>query len=204
MFILQSGTPFIYQGQEIGMTNIDLERLDQFKDVVTFNNYRLAKKLGLSEKFFVKYANRRSRENARTPMQWSGKRNGGFCDTEPWFSINPNHTEINVEAAEADPNSILHWYRALLAFRKENPVAIYGKYQEHYKSSRSLYAYSSEHEGKRLLFVGSFSDKPQQFSAPAGFDLRKGKQVFGNYATPAAQSNTFITKPWECRVYLWG
>jgi len=203
MFVLQSGTPFIYQGQEIGMTNIALERLDQFKDVVTHNNYRLAKKIGFSEKFFVKYANRRSRENARTPMQWSDERNGGFSEVEPWFNVNPNHTEINVKAAENDENSILHWYRALLEFRRENPMVVYGKYREHYKSSRSLYVFSSEHEGKRLLVIGSFTEKPVQFSAPAGFDLLHGKQVFGNYAIPATQSNTFITKPWECRVYVW-
>lgn len=208
MYILQSGTPFVYQGQEIGMTNITLDRLDQFKDVVTFNNAKLFKKFGFSDSWFLKLANKRSRENARTPMQWSNSPNAGFSKTaqgeapaEPWFSINPNYTEINVEDADRDPDSVLNFYRALLQFRKENPMVIYGSYQEHYKSSRSLYVYSREHEGKRLLVVCAFSDKPVQFNAPAGFDLTQAKQVFGNYAQPAAQSNSFITKPWECRVY---
>jgi len=203
MYILQSGTPFIYQGQEIGMTNITLDRLDQFKDVATFNVYNLVKKFGMKEERFVKLANRKSREHARTPVQWKDAPNGGFCDAEPWFPVNQNYSEINVEAAEADPNSILHWYRALLQFRKENPLVIYGGYQEHYKSSRSLYAYSREHEGKRLLVVCTFGEKPVQFCAPKGFDLTQGKQVFGNYAPPETQTNSFVTKPWECRVYMW-
>jgi len=215
MYILQSGTPFVYQGQEIGMTNIKLDSLDKFKDVMTFNNQKIFKKFGVGEARFLKIANRRSRENARTPMQWSGAPNGGFsvggapgesADTlgrEPWFSVNPNYAEINVEAAEADPNSILHWYRALLRFRKENPMVIYGGYEEHYKSSRSLYVYSREYEGKRLLVICAFGDKPLQFSAPGGFDLARARQVFGNYAEPETQANSFVTRPWECRVYMW-
>jgi len=202
MYVLQSGTPFIYQGQEIGMTNTELDSLEKFKDVVTFNNQKLFAKLGINEARFLKIANRRSRENARTPMQWSAAANGGFSAAEPWFAVNPNYTEINVEAAEADPGSILHFYRALLRFRKENPFVIYGEYAEHYKNSRSLYVYSRAGEGQTLLVVCSFTEKPVQFSAPRGFDLTRAKQVFGNYAQPAAQSNTFITRPYECRVYL--
>ena len=202
MYILQSGTPFVYQGQEIGMTNIELDSLDKFKDVVTFNNFKLVQKLlRMDEARFLRIANRRSRENGRTPIQWSGAPNAGFSEAEPWFSVNPNYTEINVEAAEADPNSILHWYRALLKFRKESPLAIYGSYQEHYKSSRSLYVYSRAHEGERLLVICAFGEKPQQFCAPRGFDLTQAEQIFGNYAKPAVQSNSFVTKPWECRVY---
>ena len=204
MYILQSGTPFVYQGQEIGMTNIELDSLDKFKDVVTFNNQKLFAKFGVKPEKFLKIANRRSRENSRTPVQWKDAPNAGFSETaEPWFSVNPNYTEINVEAAEADQSSILHWYRDLLSFRKENPMVIYGSYQEHYKSSRSLYVYSREHEGQRLLVVCAFGDKPQQFCAPKGFDLTQAKQVFGNYAPPEEQTNGFVTKPWECRVYMW-
>jgi len=117
--------------------------------------------------------------------------------------VNPNCGEINVEAAEADPDSILHWYRALLKFRKENPLVIYGSYREYDKNSRGLYVYSREYEGQKLLVVSSFTEKPVRFSAPQGFDLAQAKQVFGNYAPPEAQSGTFVTRPWECRVYLW-
>jgi len=201
MYMLQSGTPFIYQGQEIGMTNTVLDSIDEFKDVVTFNNRNLVKKFGVSDKLFLKIANRRSRENARTPMQWTGGANGGFSTSEPWFKSNPNSSEINVEAAEADPNSILHWYRALLQFRKEHPMVIYGAYQEHQKSSKSLYVYSREGEGQRLLVVCSFKDKPVKFRAPAGFDFSKAELAFCNYDAP--QNASIAMRPWECRVYHW-
>ena len=201
MYMLQSGTPFIYQGQEIGMTNTVLDSIDEFKDVVTFNNHALAKKLKVSDKIFLKLANRRSRENARTPMQWTGGVNGGFSTSTPWFKTNPNSSEINVEAAEADPNSILHWYRALLKFRKEHPMVIYGTYQEHQKSSKSLYVYSREGEGQKLLVICSFKDKPVKFSAPAGFDFSKAELAFCNYDAP--QNASIAMRPWECRVYFW-
>ena len=171
------------------MTNIELQRLDQFKDVVTFNNYNLAKKLRLSDKFFLKHANRRSRENARTPVQWTGEKDAGWVN--PWFNVNENCSEINVVAAEADPNSILHWYRALLKFRRENPVVMYGKYKS-LKTGRKVLAYASEHEGKKLVFIGSFSDKPQRVKVPQG-----GKLVFCNYDVQQEK-----LQPWECRVYF--
>ncbi|MDR0532116.1 MAG: alpha-glucosidase [Oscillospiraceae bacterium] len=201
-YLLQSGTPFVYQGQEIGMTNITQPSLSAFKDVVTFNNAKLAKKLGLSDARFLKIANRRSRENARTPMQWSAEPNAGFSEAEPWFAVNPNYAEINVAAAQADPNSLLHWYRALLQFRREHPVVVYGRYEEHYKSSRSLYCYTSEYRGQRLLVVCSFKEEPVRFQAPAGFELVNAALVFCNYAKPVEAGCSFITRPYECRVYL--
>ncbi len=201
-YLLQSGTPFIYQGQEIGMTNQKLDSLDQFKDVVTFNNAKIFEKFGIKGERYLRIANRRSRENARSPMQWSDAPNAGFSDADPWFRVNPNYTEVNVAAAEADDYSLLHWYRNLLALRRGNPLVIYGEYTEHYKSSRHLYVYSRRHEGKRMLVICSFSAQPQRFSAPLGFDLLHGEQCFGNYAAPEVQSNQFITRPYECRVYL--
>ncbi|MDR1928128.1 MAG: alpha-glucosidase [Oscillospiraceae bacterium] len=202
VYLLQSGTPFIYQGQEIGMVNNRLDSVEKFKDVVTFNNQKLFRKLGISSARYLRLANRRSRENARTPMQWSAAPHAGFSRAEPWFCVNPNYPEINVAAAEADAFSLLHWYRALLRFRKENPLVVYGDYREYKKNSRSLYVYAREHEGKRLLVICSFSEKPVRFRAPPGFDLLHGKRVFGNYAPPERQNDQFLTKPYECRVYL--
>jgi oligo-1,6-glucosidase len=200
-YLLQSGTPFVYQGQEIGMTNMQQESISKFKDVVTFNNQKIAKKLHLSNDWYLKLANRRSRENARTPMQWDDSQNGGFCQTEPWFGVNQNYKEINVAKAEADPNSVLHWYRALLAFRKQTPMAIYGAYEEHLKSSRRLYVYSRAGDGRRLLVICSFCEQPVRFAAPVGFDLRRAELLFCNYAKPETQTNAFITRPFECRIY---
>ena len=202
MCYLQCGTPFIYQGQEIGMTNITLSSIDQFRDVVTFNNERLFKKFGFSDKKYLEIANRTSRENARTPVQWDNSQYAGFSTAEPWFYVNPNYPEINVADAEKDPNSILNYYRKLLKFRKEHKVAIYGDYKEHYKNSKSLYVYERNLDGQRLLVVSSFTEKHVQFEAPEGFDLSKGELVLSNYRMCPVTKNSFVTRPYETRVYL--
>lgn len=204
MYICQSGTPFIYQGQEIGMTNINLPEIGMYEDVSTLNNYKLGKKLGFKDKTIMKLAMYASRDNARTPVQWSAEKNAGFTSAEEaWFHINPNYKEINVASAEQDENSILNYYRKLLQFRKANPVVIYGDYEEHYKDSSELFVYERNYEGKRLLVINSFSEKAVSFKAPEGFDLSKGTLALTNYkdaVTPAGSA--FILRPYEARVYL--
>ena len=203
-YICQCGTPFIYQGQEIGMVNYPFTDINQYTDVSTVNNYGVAKSLLGADKA-LKLANYASRDNARTCVQWSAEKNAGFTTAdEPWFWVNPNYTEINVEAAEKDPNSILHFYRKLLKFRKENEVVIYGNYKEHYKKSKDLYVYERNYEGKRLLVVCSYTDKAVPFTAPKGFDLSKGECVLCNYEDTAVSANGFTTRPYETRVYLFG
>ncbi len=204
MYICQSGTPFIYQGQEIGMVNIKLPDVNMYTDVQTKNTYQLFRKLGFSEKATLKVVNRASRDNARTPVQWSAEKNAGFTTAdEPWFFINDNYTEINVEAAEKDENSLLNYYRKLLKFRKENEVCIYGDFKLHYKSSKKLFVYERNYEGKRMLVINSFVEEPVTFTAPDGFNLSKGKLVLSNYdVVTDGTLNSFQTKPYETRVYL--
>ena len=202
MYMLQSGTPFIYQGQEIGMTNIKLDSISECKDIATFNAYRLFKKLGFGEKRFMALANKVSRENARTPVQWSSDENAGFTTGKPWFNINENYNSINVQSEDKDPDSVLNFYRSLIAFRKENEVAIYGKYREYYPASSSLYVYEMTLGGKRLLVVCSFKERSVRFNAPAGYELKSGKLVLSNYKDNKIVNNGFVTKPYEVRVYL--
>ena len=202
MCYMQSGTPFIYMGQEIGMLNIELDSVDKYKDVLTFNNYRMFKKLGISDEKFLKMAFRSSRENARTPMQWNKEKNAGFTTGEPWFFVNDNYKEINVEDNLKDPDSILNYYKEIIRLRKENPLLVYGDYKEHYKSSNSLYVYERNYEGKRALVVCSFKENGVKFKAPKGFDLSKGKLVLCNYNTADVADNGFVTRPYEARVYL--
>ena len=202
MYICQSGTPFIYQGQEIGMTNLGLDDINGYVDVSTLNNYKVAKAL-LGEKKAMELVKYASRDNARTPVQWSAEKNAGFTTADkPWFFVNPNYTEINVADQDKDPNSILNYYRKLLKFRKENQIVIYGTYREYYKNSKDLFVYEREYEGKRLLVINSFTDKPVMFKAPEGFDLEKGELVLSNYNYPGVTYNGFKTKPYETRVYL--
>ncbi|MCD7828425.1 MAG: alpha-glucosidase [Clostridiales bacterium] len=204
MYICQSGTPFIYQGQEIGMTNIGLPSIDLYDDVSTKNAYNLYRSLGASDKKTMEIAMYASRDNARTPVQWSAEKNAGFTTADkPWFYVNPNYTEINVEAAEKDPDSILHYYRKLLKFRKENEIVIYGQFKEHYHERKDLFVYSRHYKDQRMLVICSFSDNQMNFKAPQGFNLGEGELVLSNYKDGKLLGNGCILKPWETRVYLY-
>ena len=201
MCYLQKGTPFIYQGQEIGMTNIELKSIDEFKDMMTFNNQKTFAKIGIKGEKFLKMANAGSRENSRTPVQWDDSDYAGFSTAQPWFNLNENYKEINVAQAEADENSILNYYRKLLKFRKEHEVAIYGDYKEHYKNSDKLFVYERNLDGEKILVVCSFSEKSVNFVAPEGIDLSEGELVLSNYKLTPVTNNSFVTRPYECRVY---
>lgn len=202
MYMLQQGTPFIYQGQEIGMTNIRLNNVSDYVDCFVQNNYKMAReKMHLPEKLCRELAFKSTRDNSRTPVQWNAGENAGFTTGKPWFYVNPNYKEINVESQENDPDSILNHYRALIKFKKENDVAVWGDYKEHYKDSDRLYVYERNYQGKRLLVINSFTEENVPFEAPAGFDLEKGKPVLCNYKNPTVQGNGFKTRPYESRVY---
>lgn len=200
MYILQRGTPFVYQGQEIGMLNIALPRLDMYKDVLTFNAARIASKL-MSKKKVLKLVHRASRDNSRTPMQWDRSRNAGFTSGTPWFSVNPNYHEINVADEEKSPDSLLNFYRAVLKFRKENPVALYGTYRELMPESRKLYVYERAYEGERLLVICSFTNEQVRFEAGSAYDIENAEPVLSNYEHNFVISNGFTTRPYEMRVY---
>ena len=201
MYMLQRGTPFIYQGQEIGMTNIRLKSLDEFQDVMTHNGIRLVTGL-LPKTTILKMANKASRENSRTPVQWNTEKNAGFTTGEPWFPVNENYTEINVASQENDPDSLLNFYRSLLAFRKEHPVVLYGDYVEHLKRDKDFYVYERNYLSRKLLVICFFSPKSRRFDAPVGIRLEKGTQVFGNYERNEIVENGFTARPYELRVYL--
>lgn len=200
-YLFQQGTPFVYQGQEIGMINTPLSSLDEYKDIMTHNNARIARSLGLSKKTVLKLAQKASRDNARTCMQWSGGKNGGFSEVQPWFVVNPNYPEINVESQLDDPKSILNFYRDALQFRRDNPIVIYGDYTEYLPKSEQLYVYERSYKGKKLLVICSFTEKPVRFDAPDGITLTEQAQVFGNYDANFVISNGFTTRPYEMRVY---
>ena len=201
MYTLMKGTPFIYQGQEIGMTNIRIDSMNDYKDVMTFNNYRLFKKLGLSDEKFLDLSFKVNRENARTPMQWTSGENAGFTTGTPWFNINPNYKEINVESADKDPDSLLNFYRKLLKFRKENDVAIWGTYNELKSKAKKTYYYERVFGKDRLLVMCYFSDKCDKLEAPKGYYLSDGELVLSNYSSNPVHNNAFVARPYEVRVY---
>ncbi|MCR4606134.1 MAG: alpha-glucosidase [Oscillospiraceae bacterium] len=201
MYILQRGTPFIYQGQEIGMLNIDLPDLDSYADVQTVNNARVAMRF-MPKKKVMELVGKSSRDNSRTPVQWNSEENAGFSKVKPWFPVNENYKEINVAAQDEDPDSLLNFYRKLIRFKLDNPVALYGDYTELCAESDKLYAYLRQYDGKRLLVVCSFTAENVRFEAPEDLDLKKGEAVFTNYEFNYVVSNGFTTRPYEVRVYL--
>ena len=197
-YLFLQGTPFIYQGQEIGMTNWYPENADMYEDVQTRYNYAHSA-LNKSEQQRLHRLWRSSRDSARTPVQWDDSENAGFTTGTPWFYVNPNYREINVAHQEADPDSVLNFYRKAVALRQSLPCVRQGEYREYGKRSRQHYLYSMDDGRQKILVVCSFAKKATRFHAPAGFCPDSGKLVLCNYPQPQKDS----LQPYECRVYLW-
>ena len=195
-YLFQKGTPFIYQGQEIGMTNWRPESAEQYEDVQTRNQA-----LNLKGEKRLKKLWRCSRDSARTPVQWSAEENAGFSTGKPWFYVNENYPQVNVAAQESDPDSLLNFYRKAIRLRKSLSVVQDGSYREFYRHSGKLYVYTRETARERLLVVCSFTEKPVRFRAPKGCRLDAMELLLENYGG-ALSGNGFVTKPYETRVYL--
>ncbi len=199
-YLFQKGTPFVYQGQEIGMTNWRPAKAEDYEDVQTRWHYENMFSHILPDRIRLKWCHRASRDSARTPMQWSAEPNAGFTSGTPWFSVNDNYREINVAAQEDDPNSLLRFYRDAIAIRKRLKVIRDGDYVDHQRWSGSLFVYSRSLGSEKVLVICSFVERPVHFRAPKGFDLARGELLLKNYGDGLSE-NGFITQPYECRVY---
>lgn len=196
-YLFLKGTPFIYQGQEFGMTNWRPESTSMYEDVQTRNqhpDWPAEKRLALYH--------RASRDSARTPVQWTDGEHAGFTTGTPWFYVNENYKDINVEQALHDPDSILNFYKKAIALRKSLPVVRDGSYQEYYRGSDKLYVYARETKEQKLLVICSFTDKPVRFQAPYNFSLGDMNLLLTNY-DGTREENSFLTRPYEARVYLY-
>ena len=179
-YLFQKGTPFIYQGQELGMTNIRLENIDQYEDVASKNAYHTFFTF-LPEKKRLERIYRASRDSARTPVQWSDGPNAGFSEAEPWFCVNPNYKKINARAQEADRNSILWFYRKCLALRKKSDTLLWGTYRDVLPLSRNLFVYERAYRGERILVACSFADRELTWRLPRGYDPKQATLLLDNY-----------------------
>ena len=196
--LFQQGTPFLYQGQEIGMTNWKPESIDEYRDVQTIWNYHHSA-LNKTEEERLQRLWRSSRDNARTPVQWSSEENAGFTTGQPWMSVNPNYPDINVEKQDKDPDSVLNFYRQAVALRKKLSCVRWGNYIEYRKHSKKLYMYSRQDPRQKLLVVCSFWHKPIRFKPPRYFYIPGTRLALCNYNTITPDT----LQPYECRVYLW-
>ena len=193
----QQGTPYIYQGEELGMTNAGFERLDDYRDIESFGVYRELTQSGkVTHAQMMRFLAAKSRDNARTPMQWSSGGNGGFSKTTPWIAVNPNHRFINAEQQMSDHNSVFCYYQALLRLRKTFPVIVYGAYMLLHENSELVWAFRREDDTNELRILLNFSDQEIPYT-PA--ELQAGeKRLIGNYKAHRAG----WLQPYEAIVYI--
>lgn len=157
---LHRGTPYVYQGEELGMTNAPFNTIDDFRDIESLNHYAEAVAEGASPDDVLRALRTMGRDNARTPMQWTAGRHAGFTSGEPWIPVNPNHVEINAEAAVADPDSVFHHYRRLIELRHSLPVIAHGDFTMRLPEDERVYAFTRSLDGDELLVLGNFTGDP--------------------------------------------
>jgi oligo-1,6-glucosidase len=195
MLYFQQGTPFIYQGQEIGMTNPRFENLDDYKDIETHNIYKFGRKLLMSHNRMMKKIKMMSRDNARTPMQWNNQDNAGFSKEEPWIKVNDNYKDINVEQQISNQESILAYYKKIISLRKEYPIITYGHYHDIDYKNKKLYAYKRYDKNNELIVLCNYSDKPYNL------DIAKYAKDYTLILSNYVENDELVLKPFEARVY---
>ena len=195
---MMQGTPYVYQGEELGMTNTVFNTVDDFRDLESINAYRELVESGLytDEDMFPKIAHK-SRDNARTPMQWDASENAGFTTGKPWIAVNPNYKKINVADQLKREDSVFHYYQKLIRLRKENEIIVYGNYELLLPEDENIFAYIRTLDNQKLLVVCNFSKSEQKFDFQ-GYE--NAKVLISNYNRDAREDG--ILKPYEATVLL--
>ncbi len=196
------GTPYIYQGEEIGMTNPGYQRIDDYQDVESRNIFAIKQAAGMSEAEILAILGAKSRDNSRTPMQWSAASNAGFTSGTPWLKPAANYSEINAEAALADQHSVFWHYRDLIALRKTHPIFTQGDYQELLAGHPQIWAYARRAHGQTLLVVSNFYGEPVEFALPAELQSGEGRLLLGNYPDSPARPQSCKLRPYESLIWL--
>jgi oligo-1,6-glucosidase len=190
---LHHGTPYVYQGEELGMTNSPFAGIGDFRDIESVNHYTAAVAAGASPDDVLVALRAKSRDNARTPMQWDGSPHAGFSTGEPWLPVNPNYPEINAAAARADPDSVFHHYRRLIELRQTEPAVPYGDFTMLLPDDERVYAFTRSYQGVQLLVLANLSGAPSTVDVP-GWD--GAELVLGTHGT----GGTGTLAPWESRI----
>jgi oligo-1,6-glucosidase len=190
---LLRGTPYVYQGEELGMTNASFTRLDQYRDIESVNWAKGGIAAGLTEPQVLHSLSVKSRDNARTPFPWDASEHAGFTTGTPWLQVNPNYTEINAEAARKDPDSVFHHYRRLIALRHTLPVVVDGDYRLLMPDDEQVFAYVRALDGTTLTVVANLS------GTPAAVEPVPGEVVITTHARTEAPTTL---APWESLAVL--
>lgn len=201
VYFLLQGTPFIYQGQEIGMTNYPFETIDDFDDVHAKNIYNQELKKGMTKEAVLEMLGRISRDNTRTPMQWDDTKNAGFTTGTPWLKVNPNYEEINVFVQERKEDSLLNFYKKMIQLKKENLTLTYGTFDLIYPEDKNVFAYTRTLDDEQFIILGNLSHDKVTLKTDEKLDLTKEKQVLNNYPIDKQSADVFTLMPFEARVY---
>ncbi|WP_281658922.1 alpha-glucosidase [Halobacillus sp. Cin3] len=201
MYFFMQGTPYIYQGQEIGMTNMAFPSIEDYDDVAAKNLYQNKKAKGMAHEDIMNILWNTSRDNSRTPMQWSREAQAGFTTGNPWMKINPNYTSINVADQEQDPHSILNYYKKMIAMKKEQDVFTYGIYDLLLPEDEQIYAYTRTLDNKKAIVIVNLTDQAADFQAEE--PLSSSQLMLSNTIVNLHNNvSSFPLKPYEARVYL--
>ncbi len=189
-------TPYLYYGDELGMNNIKFDKIEEYKDIETLNKYAETKAKGGDLQRFLNGQKISARDNGRTPMQWDASLNAGFTNGTPWLKVNPNHTTVNVAAQEKDPQSILSYYKKMIALRKQNKTLVYGQYQLVDKNNPKVYAYTRKLDKRQLLVVLNFSKDKAVCQIPKDLSIG-GKVLINNYSNLSIAAGAISLQPYQ-------
>ncbi|MEZ8226634.1 alpha,alpha-phosphotrehalase [Vibrio splendidus] len=202
---MMQGTPYIYQGEEIGMTNPGYTEISQYRDVESTNMYDImVNRDGVAHQDMMAILAQKSRDNSRTPMQWNSEPYAGFSQAQPWLDVANNYTEINAEQALEDKDSVFYFYKALIELRKQVPVITHGRYQDLLPEHPSIFAYVRESEGQTLLCINNYYGEEAECVLPERFEMEKAKSLLSNYQVSESlvASHHQVLRPYETRILL--
>ena len=195
---MMQGTPYVYQGEELGMTNAYFDKLEDYRDIESINFFTELTEAGImTPEYMMKCLMLRSRDNARTPMQWNDSAQGGFTSGEPWIRINSNYKEINAAQQLGDPASVFHYYQKLIRLRKEKEIIVYGSFEALCRDDDKIFAYTRKLDQKKLLTVCNFSDQDAEMEIPEEF---AGAQCLITNLGRTVFDRNFVLRPYEAFV----
>lgn len=190
------GTPYIYQGEELGMTNAPFTSIEDFPDIETQNIYKERLRAGFSEEETMCAIRKKARDNARTPMQWNAEKNAGFTTGTSWYQVNPNYTEINAEDAMSREDSVFYYYQKLIRLRREHEIMAYGIYDLLLPEDEDLYIYTRTLENEKWLILCNFHEKERVITS-----MRMGRVILSNYADTPQLEELCLLRPYEAVIY---
>ena len=197
---MMQGTPYIFQGEEIGMTNYPFTSLDEFRDIESINAYHELTESGVIEpEAMFDYISYKGRDNARTPMQWDDSECAGFTTGTPWIPVNPNYTKVNAKEQMSREDSVWNYYKKLIQLRKQNPIIVYGTYELLLPDSEELYVYTRTLEEQQILVICNYSENQVEFEVPETFANAERTIWIGNYGREKVEEKMTL-KPYECMV----